>query len=233
MERELEEFLEKATASMTDKETAEMVRLELEDHILTKAELLCLSGISLRDAVLEVLACMGNADELSENLEEVHRQPRIKAKIIYEYEGYPCRYMAQRIGKLLKIPYEPVSNHPLLYDCEILIIVKKGVYGGGVGKELTKYIHHLKKGNLTTVIFIQSYLSFASRPWRMVQDINSMSDSRGGKEGQILRKILLSKGIDSIDSRTCLRSVKLLGKIPESEMTRVITYLQKITGTYG
>lgn len=69
--KELDVYLEAASAGLPWKKAKE-VRAELEDHILTKAELLCLSGQTMDSAIKEVLAEMGDADDLSDDFRQVY-----------------------------------------------------------------------------------------------------------------------------------------------------------------
>lgn len=69
---ELELYLDTVTSQIPWKKAKE-VRAELEDHIMTKAELICLSGITMEQSIQQVLAEMGDVEALSDDFYEVHK----------------------------------------------------------------------------------------------------------------------------------------------------------------
>ena len=232
MYEEIKKYLHKVTASIPNPEDAEMVRLELEDHIMTKVELLLLSGSEENNAIHQVLADMGDEEELQEDLGVVHSNHKMCGKIIYENEKAQCQYLAQRLGKELGIPYADARENPRADNCELLIVIRKLTYGGGARPELTKYLQRLKKGRIKIVVMI--YTGFCSGNRAIYRLQRSLEEERyfKGNDGQYIKKMLIYKGINAIEERYCFRSYKRLGGIPEQEVMREVRYFAKMLGIY-
>lgn len=80
---ELNSYLDAATAKIPYRKDARRVRDELEDHILTKAELICLSGLNEEAAIHKAIASMGNVRELTSELAQIHsRIPQLEMRRI-------------------------------------------------------------------------------------------------------------------------------------------------------
>lgn len=232
MKIELEKYLDKVTASIPNPEDAEMVRLELEDHILTKVEIMLLSGVDEDSAIRQVLIDMGNEEELSEDLGIVHANYKMPAKIIYESEKGQCKALAERMGKELGIPYADVRDNPQVQGKELLIVIRKGRYGGGVRPELARYLQRLQRDKIKLIVMVYTSFRTGNRPiYQINRHMDDIRDFKG-HDGKFIKKLLRNKGIEAIEERYCFRSYKRLGRISEGEIMTIVRYFAKIIGVY-
>lgn len=234
MEKKIEQYLDKITASIPNAEDAKMVRMEIEDHIMTKVEVMLLSGVDEDTAIQQVLISMGDEEELQKDLGVVHSEHKMRGKIIYESSKGQCQYLAERMGEELGIPYAAAKENPDVRNKELLIIVKKGVYGGGAVPELMKYIQHLSLKDVKMVVLIETCFYTGNRK---IHSMNSQNWESGSNDyfyggNKILKKILSDKGIQVMEERRCHRSFKLLGRIPKGDLLAEIKYIAKLLGIY-
>lgn len=225
----IKKYLDRITASILNPEDAEMVRLELEDHIMTKVELLLLSGTDEDSAIEQTLSEMGDEEELEEDLGMVHSTNRMSAKIVYESEKGQCGYLARRLGTELGIPYGNVKDNPRTDNCELLVIIRKGACFGKARPELSRYIQGLKKNRIKIVVVI--YVGFVHTSSRSYPP-HAVRSGYGGSDGKLIKKMLEDKGIEAIEEKYCYRSNLRLGILPEAEIELSSKYLAKMLGTY-
>ena len=107
---ELELYLKAATSQIPWKKSKELWA-ELEDHIMTKAELLCLTGITMEQSIRQVLNEMGNANELSNDFQKIYKysQPTALMRSLGLMLTAFALFSLQFKSLLEIIQYEPVE----------------------------------------------------------------------------------------------------------------------------
>lgn len=228
MIRELEEYLQEVTSKISNEKEALESRMELEDHILTKAELLCLSGTGEREAVLEVLSQMGEREELKEDLGEVHRIYLKKSRIVYENSTKQCARVAREISKELGMPCNELSEDLKLLDEEVLILVRKCYYGGKCSDELVRYIRNLDKKQVKMAVCINLELMFSRFSRAYYRDgFHYQNDYFSYQRGTQAARMLRAGGIEVIEEKSCTQDVFWFGRVKSMEINRIIIYLRK------
>lgn len=143
----------------------------------------------------------------------------MKGIILYDSNEKNCKYVAYKIAEGLKVPCFNVAESPLLRDEEVLILVKKGCYGGESSPGVMQYIKKLDKKNVKRV-------GIVNLVWSITRKKNFIfSNSFYGGEGQNrLHKMLSELEIDIIEEKYCYRSTLLMGRVFGTQLLAAIDF---------
>lgn len=222
----LNNFLENAISGIKNEEKSLEVRMELEDHIWTKAEIKMLSGMSEDVALTEVLAAMGDVSELQHQFEMVHQIVYKKASVLYEGSNDICSWLADKISSQFKIPSWSMKDNPEVGDEEMLIIVTKANYFKPCGDESLRYIKNTELKNVRTILIVG--VTFSARHASAASYIIRLYQAGILSDDSLVVKILREKNTDiAIGSLMVCRNMFLLGRIGTWELARFMTNLEK------
>lgn len=226
VKKRLDNFLDNVVSGIKDENKALEVRLELEDHIRTKAEIKMISGISEEEALTEVLDAMGNEMQLHEQFENIHRVVYKKACVVSESERGICYRLAESVADNFKIPVYVLNQIPDLDDEEMLIIVTKFTYINSYGEECLKYLKKLELKNIRNVLIIG--ITFSARHAAVSRTNLLMQVASRPGEDSLIVKILREKDENlAIEDLLVCRDMFRLGNIGKWEMTRVMAELER------
>lgn len=224
--KRLDNFLDNVVSGIKDENKALEVRLELEDHIRTKAEIKMISGMAEEEALTEVLDAMGNEAQLHDQFESIHQIVYKKACVVSERESGICYRLADSIAADFKIPVYVLNRMPVLDDEEMLIIVTKFTYINSYGEECLKYLKKMDLKNVKNVLIIG--ITFSARHAAASRTNLLMQAASRPQESSLIVKILREKDENlAIEDLIVCRDMFRLGKIGKWEMTRVMTELER------
>lgn len=245
MNKELENYLSRATAQISDPEDARLAKMELEDHIMTKVEIMCLGGTSEEAAYQKAISEMGCAKTLADSLGIVHnRKYPIRCHILYyapEHTGlfHPenaCKQLAWDLSKKLDCPCHNCLDQPAFNAVDILIIVGLN-HHRSTSLHLHKFLKKLTKEQVRHIIFVTLPLKTACSIRYLLtkginaQTINTSIASDSMSIGSISQTMLIKQaqrqGIGTIGEIFCLRHFYMPGFVFSSERERTLNSLKR------
>lgn len=246
MNKELENYLSQATAQISDPEEARLAKMELEDHIMTKVEIMCLGGTSEEAAYQKAISEMGSAKTLAASLGFVHnRKYPIRCHILYyapKHTGlfHPenaCRQLAHDLSEKLDCPCHNCLDQPAFHAVDILIIVGLN-HHRSTSLHMHKFIKSLTKEQVHQIIFVTLPLKTAcsililSYNCINTQTINTSIASDSMSVGSISQTLLIKQAqrqdIGTIGEIFCLRHFYMPGFVFSSERERTLNSLKRI-----
>lgn len=234
-DKRIEEFIENATIGILNSQMKEEAGLELLDHICTKIELKCMTGVAEEEAIQEVLASMGDENEIKEDFSVVYELSHRKGIIVCEGKGGQCLNLAKRLSKQIGIPYDILENHPKLNDEEVLVIIKRAKYGKACSDELVRYIKNLNSHRLKNVLIINTVISNMMwipgtfEPERYGYRYNIVFFRKNNENYTLLKKYLREKQPDiTIDDKIIVRNILTAGKINRLDSDKIALYLERM-----
>lgn len=250
MKQELEKYLLQATTQISNPEEARLAKLELEDHIMTKIEIMCLGGVSEETAFQKAINEMGSPETLAAGFGFVHnRKYPIRCHILYYASAhtglfnpeYACKQLAQELAEKLDCPCHNCLDQPKFYALDILIIVGLNNHRS-TSIHLHEFIKKLTTKNARQIIFITLPLKSATSLQILVlkgintQTINTSMSNDSMSIGSISQTLLIKQvqrqEIECIGEIFCLRHFYMPGFVFASERERTLNSLKRILRNY-
>lgn len=247
MNLKLENYIKEAAAKVKNPEDARLIKMELEDHILSKIDLLYLSGVTEEDAVERVLNEMGDAELIADSFGFVHNKENpINCHILYYTSEnakiyspeHACEQLAKFLAKNINCPCHNCVEQPELPSLDVLIIIGLHNHKDTIS-HLYEYVKILTKKQVSDVILITMPIksSYTMRLLFQQQRENPLYNNlnvefRDIISMPVIRKKLLSQGIEVSKELYCIRHFYQPGYVAKNELERTLNSINKSLNGY-